>query len=86
MVLFWSLWFSHRSLVASDSTPVYYGFENSFPLADAALTGAVVVTIFLLRARRPAALAFGLMAAGAGLYLFAMDTLYDLEHHIWSRR
>ena len=33
--------------------------------------------------RRPIALMWLLLAAGAGVYLFGMDVLYDLEHGIW---
>jgi hypothetical protein len=85
MVTYWTLWFTHRSWVASSSTPLYYGFENSFPLADALLTLSVLATIYSLTTRRSGALLFGLMGSGAGLYLFAMDVLFDLEHGIWSR-
>ena len=36
-----------------------------------------------LAGRRPTALLWLLAGGGAGLYLFAEDTLYDLEHGIW---
>ncbi len=85
MVAYWSAWFSDRSLVASDHGAVYFGFENAFPLADGLLSVALIATIVALKQRRPSALLFGLMGAGAGLYLFAMDVLYDLEHGIWTR-
>ena len=38
----------------------------------------------LLTARR-AALFWLLAGGGAGLYLFAMDVLYDLQHGIWGK-
>ncbi len=85
IVAFWSAWFLHRSLVAADTTSVYVAFENAFPLADAWLALLLVLSgLGLLRGwlSTPYLL---LAAASCGLYLFAMDVLYDLEHGIWGR-
>ncbi len=79
---YWTIWFLDRSVLASEQTQAYYQFENAFPLADAWLGLACVLALVTLTRRHPAAL-FWLIAAGsAGLYLFGMDFLYDLEHHI----
>jgi hypothetical protein len=81
-VAYWTIWFIDRSVLASETTEAYYQFENAFPLADAWLGLACVLALVTLTRRRPAA-HFWLVAAGsAGLYLFGMDLLYDLEHHI----
>lgn len=84
-VLYWVAWFGHRSLVASVHTSPYYQFENAFPAADAWLVLCLFGGAATLWARRPSALFWLLAGGGAGLYLFAMDTLYDLEHGIWAK-
>jgi len=83
--LYWVVWFAHRSLVASVHTTAYYQFENAFPLADGWLVLCLLGAAISLWAHRPAALFWLLAGGGAGLYLFAMDTLYDLEHGIWGK-
>ena len=85
IIVYWIAWFTHRSLIASDSSKVYYGFEDAFPLADGLLALGMAVTAWALWQMRAVAVLFGLLSAGGGLYLFAMDVLYDLEHGIWSR-
>jgi hypothetical protein len=82
-VAYWVAWFADRSLVASNTRPAYYEFENAFPVADAWLALCCLGAIVGLRRRSPTAMLWLLMAAGAGFYLFGMDVLYDLEHGIW---
>ena len=82
-VAYWVAWYADRSLVASNTRPAYYEFENAFPLADAWLALCCVGSIVCLRRGSEMALLWLLMAAGAGFYLFGMDVLYDLEHGIW---
>jgi hypothetical protein len=84
-VLYWVAWFGHRSLVATVHTTAYYQFENAFPLADGWLVLCLLGAAVSLSAGRPAALFWLLAGGGAGLYLFAMDTLYDIEHRIWGK-
>jgi hypothetical protein len=83
--LYWVAWFGHRSLVASLHTSAYSQFENAFPAADGWLVVCLLGAAATLWARRPSALFWLLAGGGAGLYLFAMDTLYDLEHGIWAK-
>jgi hypothetical protein len=83
MVVYWTLWFVDRSSVASEMAPYYYRFEDAFPLADGLLTAWILLTAWSLARRSPRALLFGLMGTGAGLSLFCMDALFDLEHGIW---
>jgi len=81
---YWSIWFTHRSWIASDSTRAYVEFENAFPLADAWL-GLTCVLAFVALSRRSATALLWLVAAGsAGMYLFGMDVLYDLENGIYA--
>ena len=84
-VAYWVLWFSHRSLVASETRPAYYQFENAFPLADGWLVLTVLGAAVSLWRRRPSAVGWLLAGGGAGMYLFCMDVLYDLEHGIWAK-
>jgi hypothetical protein len=83
MVAYWTAWYADRSLVASNSRSAYYEFENAFPLADGWLTLALVGAAWTLPRRSPFALFWLLAGGGAGLYLFGMDVLYDLENGIW---
>jgi hypothetical protein len=83
-LVYWTLWFAQRDWIASESRQAYYEFENAFPLADAWLGVACVCALVTLRRRRPSAL-FWLIASGsAGLYLFGMDFLYDVENGIFA--
>jgi hypothetical protein len=82
-VAYWVAWSADRSLVASNTRPAYYEFENAFPLADAWLALCCAGALVGLRRRTATTLLWLLMAAGAGIYLFSMDVLYDLEHGIW---
>ena len=83
MIAYWTLWFTARDIVASNDRPAYVEFENAFPAADAWLTVCLIGAAVTLPARRPMALLWLLAGGGAGLYLFGMDVLYDLEHGIW---
>lgn len=83
-VTYWTLWFTQRDWIASESTQAYYDFENAFPLADAWLGLACVLALLSLRRNHPSALLWLLSAGSAGLYLFGMDFLYDVEHGIFT--
>jgi len=83
MVAYWTAWYADRSLVASNHRSAYYEFENAFPLADGWLTVALLGAVWSLTRRSPLALFWMLAGGGAGLYLFGMDVLYDLENGIW---
>lgn len=84
-IVYWTLWFSDRSAIASLKTQAYYQFEDAFPLADAWLGLACVVALVTLNLRRPQAFLWLLAAGSAGLYLGSMDLLYDLENDIFIK-
>ena len=84
-VAYWSVWFTDRRLIASENTRAYYEFENAFPLADAWLGVACLLAWWTLTTRRPSALFWLLCAGSAGVYLFFMDLLYDLENGIFTK-
>jgi hypothetical protein len=84
-IAYWSIWFTNRDWIASEHRRAYYEFENAFPLADTWLGVACVLALVTLRARRPSALFWLLCAGSAGLYLFGMDFLYDVENRIFAK-
>src|SRR5215213_9585389 len=83
-VAYWSTWFTNRSWIASDTTHAYVEFENAFPLADAWLGLTCVLAFVALTRRSPTALLWLIAAGSAGMYLFGMDVLYDLENGIYG--
>ncbi|MCW2674355.1 MAG: hypothetical protein JWP14_2944 [Frankiales bacterium] len=84
LVLYWALWYVAREAVRSDDSHAYYDFENAFPLADAWLGLCVLLAVRAVRRGSPTALLWLLTGGGAGVYLFCMDVLYDLEHGIYA--
>jgi hypothetical protein len=82
-VAYWSIWFTRRDWLASKHSRGYYEFENAFPLADLWLGLACLFALLTLRRGHPSALFWLLCAGSAGLYLFGMDFLYDVENGIF---
>ena len=85
VVAYWLAWALHRSLVASETGVAYTQFEDAFPLADGFLVLCLLAGAYCLVSARRAALFWLLAGGGAGLYLFGMDVLYDLEHGVWGK-
>jgi hypothetical protein len=79
---YWSVWFTRRDWIASEHTRAYYDFENAFPLADLWLGVACLLALVALRRSQSSALFWLVCAGSAGLYLFGMDLLYDVENGI----
>ena len=85
IVLCWVAWFSHRSLIASESNPVYVNFEQAFPVVDGLIVIFLLLSARALRRGSSSVVLFLLLGAGAGFYLGGMGVLCDIEHGIWSR-
>ncbi len=85
VVGYWVAWSTDRGIVASDHTAQYIAFEQSFPLADGWLLTAALIAALQLSRCRPSALMWLLVLDGAGVYLCAIDVLYDLEHGIYAK-
>ncbi|WP_051943143.1 hypothetical protein [Streptacidiphilus rugosus] len=84
IITYWAVWFTWRGALASSGDRGYLDFENAFPAADGWLTLCLLLAARACLTRREAAAAPWLTAAAAaGLYLFAMDVLYDIEHRVW---
>src|SRR5689334_10272605 len=84
-ITYWTLWFAQRDWIASEHNHAYYEFENAFPLADFWLGIACVLALVTLRTGRPSALLWLICSGSAGLYLFGMDFLYDVENSIFGK-
>jgi hypothetical protein len=85
LLAYWLTWYlGGRSLLASSDRPAYVEFENAFPLADAWLGACALLAAEALWRRRTTSLLWMLAGGGAGVYLAAMDVLYDLQHDIWT--
>jgi len=83
-VAYWSIWFTSRDTLASEHTAAYFEFENAFPLADAWLGLACLLALVCLRRGLPASQFWLICSGSAGLYLFGMDFLYDVENGIFT--
>jgi hypothetical protein len=82
---YWTIWFTNRDWIASETTQAYYDFENAFPLADLWLGVAALLALVTLVRRHPSALLWLVATGAAGLYLGSLDLLYDLEHDIFTK-
>jgi hypothetical protein len=82
---YWLGWFADRSLVASDHNAGYISFEQAFPLADALLLASAATAAIQLWRRHPSASMWLHVVGGAGVYLGALDILYDLQHGIYGK-
>ncbi len=83
-IAYWTIWFTQRDWIASENRQAYYEFENAFPLADLWLGVAALIALVTLRRGQQSALFWLLCAGSAGLYLFAMDFLYDVQNGIFT--
>ncbi len=84
-IAYWAVWFTDRRLIASETTRAYHQFENAFPLADAWFGVACLVALVAMAKGWPSALFWLVCAGSAGIYLFCMDFLYDLQNGIFAR-
>lgn len=87
-IVFWGAFFAdldaQRSGEFASRLDVWFGWEMSFPLADAwmALT-AILGSVGIWRVR-PAGLLFGLVSGGAMVFLGLMDILFFVQHGLYS--
>lgn len=82
--LYWWLYYTSGA-TQSRSDAVYLGFESAFPLADAWMALAFLISAaLLLRGGDARAILWGLCAGSAMAYLACMDLLFDLEQHIFG--
>jgi hypothetical protein len=84
LVLYWLAWFFDRGLVATERGASYVGFEQAFPLADAALAAAALAASAAIMRGHPSALVWLSAVGGAAAYLACLDILYDVQHGIYG--
>ena len=85
LILYWLAWFGDREIVASENTAQYVSFEQSFVLADAWLLATVLIAAIQLWRRKASASMWLAIAGGVGVYLCALDVLYDIQHGIYGK-
>jgi len=78
-VAYWVAYFA-AGAVQTSADPAYVAFENAFPLADGWMTACFVTAAVLLLRGRVTAVAAGVAAGSAMVFLGLMDTLFNLEH------
>jgi hypothetical protein len=82
---YWIDYFTKGHVRSSDD-PSYVAFENAFPAADAYMALCFLVAARQLWQGKPAAVPAGIAAGSAMIFLGAMDTLWNLEHHSYRQR
>ena len=82
-ILFWLAWFLAPEAIRLSNEECYIRFEETFPPADAWCALASFVAALGLWRRRPWGLLFGLMAAGAAIFLGLMDFWWDVRHGVY---
>jgi hypothetical protein len=76
---YWVDYFSSGHVKSGDD-PAYSAFQSAFPLADGYMAACFFVAARQLRRQKPGAVAWGIAAGSAMVFLGAMDTLYNLQH------
>jgi hypothetical protein len=79
IIAYWAAYFG-AGAVRTASDPVYVGFENAFPAADGYMAMCWLAAATLLWRGRASAVAVGIAAGSAMVFLGLMDTLFNLEH------
>ena len=77
MIAYWAAYFAAGAVRTSDD-PSDVAFENAFPLADAYMTVCYLVAAAVLLRGRVGAVAPGVAAGSAMVFLGLMDTLFNL--------
>jgi hypothetical protein len=82
---YWVAFFTSGATQSTHS-PEYLAFERAFPAADAWMAIAAAVAATGLHHRGSYAVAFGIAAGSALVFLGAMDVLYNLENDMYALR
>jgi hypothetical protein len=82
---YWAGFFLGGSALHAGEDAVYLAFERAFPAADAWMAAAAAAAALGLVRRRPWALAAGIAAGSALVFLGLMDVLFDVERGIYTR-
>ena len=84
---YWVVWFlipgGQQSLAAMPGELCHATFENAFPVADAWMAFCAAIAGWQLLQGHARAIPWLYMAGSAGIYLFSMDVLYDLQNGVY---
>jgi hypothetical protein len=81
---YWIGFFAAGEALHSSDTDVYLAFERAFPAADAWMATAALAAAVGLARRRPWAVAAGIAAGSALIFLGLMDVSFNLEHGLYA--
>lgn len=82
-VAYWVDFFWHGSVNVVEEE-WYIRFERAFPVADGFMAASCAVAAIGLLSDEPYGVAFGLVAAGALLFLGLMDVTFNVENGLYS--
>jgi hypothetical protein len=84
-ITFWTAWFTDPRLISDDTSAAFMHYENAFPLGHLLVLITVMLAYLALRGPRWAATALITLPAAAGAkgYITGVDTLYNLQHHLY---
>jgi len=86
-ILFWVAFFAdleaQRSGYLASRCDAWFAWEMSFPLADAWMVATAILGAVGLWRVRPSGLLFGLVSAGAMVFLGLMDVLFFLQNGLY---
>ncbi len=86
-LLFWITFFAdleaQRSGTLATRSDAWFAWELSFPLADVWMAMTAIAGAIGLWRTRPAGLLFGLVSAGAMVFLGLMDVLFFVENGLY---
>lgn len=78
-------WYAVLTGQGVEATPSYLDFSRAFPPADTLLAASAAACAEHLRRRRPAAVLWALVTAGALGFIGVVDVTYNLQHGIYTR-
>jgi len=85
-VAYWIGFFGAGSALHADERDVYVAFERAFPAADLWMAACAAAAATGLVRRRPWAVAAGIAAGSALVFLGLLDVLFDVEQGLYARR
>lgn len=78
-------WYAVLTGQGVEATESYLDFSRAFPPADTLLAASAAACAEHLRRRRPAAVLWALVTAGALGFIGVVDVTYNLQHGIYTR-
>ncbi|MDD5398577.1 MAG: hypothetical protein PHU70_05785 [Dehalococcoidia bacterium] len=83
LILFWILFFT-VGMAPKNPPPGYLAYEHSFPVPDGLLSILLLVAGIMLLLNNPLGVNLSLIAAGALLFLGALDISFNIQNGIYK--